>query len=170
MGAPSATDTGDTMSWQDLEAASPRIAARGRELVMRGGTGRGMLASVTATGLPRLHPVSVVILDGRLLVFSIDASPRTRAFLEDGRYAFHAHVDLAHPDELLLRGHAIAVTDATLRQRALEVWPFEASEGYTLFELSIEHALLGERETAHDWPPRYTTWRAPAPATATTSR
>ena len=158
------------MSWQALEDASPRIAARGRELIMRSGPGRGMLASVTATGLPRIHPVSVMILDGRLLVFSIDASPRTRAFLEDGRYAFHAHLDLAHPDELLLRGHAIAVTDATLRERALAAWPFDASEGYTLFELSIEHALLGERETTDDWPPRYTTWRAPTLAPATTSR
>ena len=158
------------MSWQDLEDASPRIAARGRELVMRGGTGRGMLASVTATGLPRLHPVSVVI-DGRAAArVQHRCSPRTRALLEDGRYAFHAHLDPAHPDELLLRGHAIAVTDATVRGRALAVWPFDASEGYTLFELSVEHALLGERETADDWPPRYTTWHAPTPATATISR
>jgi hypothetical protein len=158
------------MTWQDLEDASPRLAARGRELVMRTGAARGMLASVTATGLPRIHPVSVGFLDGRLLVFSIDAAPRTRAFLEDGRYAFHAHLDVEHPDELLLRGRAVAITDPQVRQQALAVWPFDASEGYTLFELRIEHALLAERATEDDWPPRYTSWHAPDHLAATTSR
>jgi hypothetical protein len=163
------------MTWQDLEDASPRIAARGRELVMRFGTGKGMLASVTATGLPRIHPVSVAIVDGHLLVFSIESSPRTRAFHEDGRYAFHTLLDPERPDELLLRGHAVAVTDLAIRDQALAVWPFDASEGYTLFELRIEHALLGERATADDWPPRYSSWHAPETAategaTATTGR
>ena len=137
---------------------------------MRSGPGRGMLASVTATGLPRIHPVSVDIIDGRLLVFSIDAAPRTRAFLEDGRYAFHAHLDVEHPDELLVRGHAVAVTDPGVRERALAAWPFDASDGYTLFELRVEHALLAERATEDDWPPRYTSWHAPDHVAATTSR
>jgi hypothetical protein len=158
------------MSWQDLEIASPRIAARGRELIMRTGAGRGMLASVTATGLPRIHPVAVDILEGRLLVFSIDAAPRTRAFLEDGRYAFHAHLDVEHPDELLLRGHAVAVADPGVRERALAAWPFDAADGYTLFELRVEHALLAERASEDDWPPRYTTWHAPTPVSATAGR
>ena len=156
------------MTWKDLEDASPRIAARGRELMMRSGTGKGMLASVTATGLPRIHPVSVAIVDGRLLVFSIESSPKTRAFIEDGRYAFHTLLDPERPDEFLLRGHAVAVSDPTLREGALAVWPFDASEGYTLFELRIEHALLGERASADDWPPRYVAWHAPE-AAATTS-
>jgi hypothetical protein len=41
-------------------------------------------------------------------------------------------------------------------------WSFEADEGYELFEFDVESAVLGERATADDWPPRYTTWRATA--------
>ncbi len=41
-------------------------------------------------------------------------------------------------------------------------WFFEADAGYELFEFEIESAVIGERPTANDWPPRYTTWRAAA--------
>jgi hypothetical protein len=39
-------------------------------------------------------------------------------------------------------------------------WPFEADESYDLYEFFIEHALLGERASADEWPPRYTSWAA----------
>jgi hypothetical protein len=155
------------MSWQDLETGAPRIAARGRELVIRTGTGTGMLCTVAGDDPPRVHPVSVVFLEGRLLLFGIDGSPKARELRDDGRFAFHAHLDPVVPHELLIRGHASVVTDDALRGRAIAAWPFDASEGYTLFELGVEHALLGERDSAHDWPPRYTTWHASRPAATT---
>jgi hypothetical protein len=129
-----------------------------------------MLATVAGTDLPRLHPVTVGFVDGRLLVFMIDGSPKTRDLLDDGRYAFHARLDPAVPREFVVRGHARAVADADLRDRAVAVWPFDAADGYTLFELEVEHALLGERDSADDWPPRYRSWRASSAAIATTSR
>jgi hypothetical protein len=156
------------MSWQDLETGAPRMAARGRELIMRTGTGSGMLGTVGATTPPRIHPVTVVFVEGRLLLFGIDGSLKTRELLDDGRYAFHAHLDPVVPEELLLRGHARVVTDEALRGRALAVWPFDAAVGYTLFELEVEHALLGVRASASEWPPRYTSWHARARPDATT--
>ena len=39
-------------------------------------------------------------------------------------------------------------------------WP---ADGYRLFEFSIDHAVFGERGDADAWPPRYTSWRNPAP-------
>jgi hypothetical protein len=53
----------------------------------------------------------------------------------------------------------VAVTDGGLRAAAAAVWPFEVDDGYTLYELAIDHAVLGERATADDWPPVYTSWR-----------
>jgi hypothetical protein len=38
-------------------------------------------------------------------------------------------------------------------------------ESYTLFEFSIETALLGARATADDWPPRYASWPSRSPVT-----
>ena len=46
------------------------------------------------------------------------------------------------------------------RERVAAGWAFEVDDSYTLFEFSIEHALLGARPTADDWPPIYTSWRA----------
>lgn len=155
------------MTWRDLEAGAPGIAARGRALIERTGTGEGMLTTVPGDGLPRTHPVVAAILDGRLLVFSSDASPKTRELREDRRYAFHAHLDPAAPHELLVRGHAREVTDPAVRAQAVAAWPFDAGSGYALFELDVAHALLGNRETRDDWPPRYTTWHAPGAATTT---
>jgi hypothetical protein len=150
-------------SWSGLEAEAPRIAARGRELLEHTGQGEGMLASVAGEGLPRIHPVVSNIVDGRLVVFSIEGSPKTRDLLTDGRYAFHTHIDPAVPHELSLRGRVRVVTDPYLHEHALARWSFDASEGYTLIELDIEHALLGERDSRDDWPPRYTTWHETAP-------
>jgi pyridoxamine 5'-phosphate oxidase-like protein len=152
----------DVTSWAGLEAEAPLIAERGRALLMRTGSGEGMLASVAGDGLPRLHPVVVDIVDGHLVVFGIDGSPKTRELLSDGRYAFHTHLDPAVPHELSLRGRAHVVTDPHVHEGALATWPFDARDGYTLIELDIEHALLGERETRDDWPPRYTAWHASA--------
>lgn len=157
------------MTWRDLEGSAPRIAARGRELLTRTGTAEGMLTTVLGAGLPRSHPVVVAILDGHLLVFSVDGSPKTRDLLADGRYALHSHLDPAAPHEFLVRGHARRVTEPGLLAQAVAGWPFDAAEGYVLFELGIEHALLGERDTRDDWPPRYASWRAPA-ASATVTR
>lgn len=149
-------------SWTALETEAPRIAERGRMLVMRTGVGEGMLTSVAGEGLPRTHPVVVAIVEGRLVVFSGDGSPKTRELVTDGRYAFHAHLDPAVPHEFAIRGRARPVTDPEVREQAVAIWPFDASDGYTLLELDIEHALLGERETRDAWPPRYTTWHAVA--------
>jgi len=43
---------------------------------------------------------------------------------------------------------------------AAAAWPFEVDDGYRLFEFGIEHSVFGERGSADDWPPVYTSWRA----------
>ena len=37
----------------------------------------------------------------------------------------------------------------------------EVDDTYRLFELGVDHSLLGERASADDWPPVYRSWRAP---------
>lgn len=146
-------------TWNDLAVGAPPIASAGRRLIERSGAGEGLLATVRRDGPPRIHPVNVGIVDGRLLTFVIVGSAKAGDLAADGRYALHAHQDPAVPHEFQVRGRAIAVDEADRRAAAAAGWPFEVDDGYALYELSIDHAVLGERATADDWPPVYTSWR-----------
>ena len=150
-------------SWGTLQASAPELAERGHGLLFRSGTGEGMLTTVAGAGLPRTHPVNVGTLDDRLLVFLRARSAKARDLAGDGRYALHAHQDPAVPHEFLLRGCAAPVTDVATRSRAVAAWPFAVTDAYLLFELGIEHALLGERGAPDAWPPRYASWRPQVP-------
>ncbi len=148
------------LSWSDLEAAEPELAAAGRMLFERNGSGEGLLATVRADDPPRIHPISFEIVDGRLYAFILKSAKRVD-LERDGRYALHAHQDPAAPSEFLVRGRASLIADPAVRARVARGWPFEVDDSYALFELSIESALHGARPSADDWPPRYESWTAP---------
>jgi len=146
-------------SWAEFETAAPEMAARGRELMYRSGDGEGMLVTVRGDSPPRVHPVNVGVVDGHLYTF-VQAKSAKRADLEtDGRYALHTHCDPQAPHEFQVRGRTRAITDEAIRGPIVANWFFNAKD-YPLFELLIDTALLGERPTADDWPPQYTSWKA----------
>ena len=145
-------------TWDELTSAAPDIAAAGRRLLTRSGIGEALLATSRAGGLLRINPVYAEIVDGRLLTFVQAGSAKRRDLESDDRYALHTHVDPAAPDEFEVRGRARAVTDAGLRGRALAAWAFDGT-AYPLYELDIEHALLGRLPTADDWPQVYSSRR-----------
>jgi hypothetical protein len=151
-------------TWDEFATAAPDLAESGRAVLERSGTGEGLLATVRPGSPPRINPVKVGIVDGRLLVYVIVGSGKARDLAEDGRYAVHAHLDPAVPNEFLVRGRAVEVRDASLRAAAAAAWPFEIDDGYALYDLSIDHALLGERRSADEWPPTYTSWKPTASA------
>ena len=144
--------------WATFAAAEPELAEKGRALLYQRGDGEGFLATVASSGLPRIHPLNVGVVDGRLLVFVQDRSAKARDLRANPHYALHAHQDPARPHEFEVRGTARLVTDAVVRAAAAEQWFFSVSDAYPLYELLIQHALLGER-AADEWPPRYTSWR-----------
>jgi Pyridoxamine 5'-phosphate oxidase len=145
-------------SWSELESAAPRLADAGKTLLDRS-NGAALLATVRGAAAPRLHPVTVGIRDGGLYVFLLDSAKR-RDLAEDGRYALHAHQDPANPAEFSIRGRGQLIPAGDLRDSVSDGWYFGVDDGYWLFELRIETAILGER-TADEWPPRYTRWSAP---------
>lgn len=147
-------------SWEAFARAEPDLAARGRALLYQRGDGEAFLTTVAANGTPRIHPLNVGVRDGRLLVFVQAHSAKARDLESNQHYALHAHQDAEHPHEFMVRGQARLVTDPALRAAAAADWFYTVSEAYSLYELLIEHALLGERETASDWPPRYRSWRS----------
>jgi hypothetical protein len=147
-------------SWDTFERAEPDQAAKGRALLYRRGDGEGLLATVAANGTPRIHPLNVGIRDGRLLVFVQAHSAKARDLEANPHYALHAHMDAEQPHEFMVRGQARLVTDPVVRGATAADWFFTVSDAYPLYELLIEHVLLGERERATDWPPRYRSWRS----------
>ena len=146
--------------WDAFALAEPEMAEKGRALLYQRGDGEGFLTTVAANGTPRIHPLNVGVKNGRLLVFIQGHSAKARDLAANPHYALHAHQDPAAPDEFMVRGEARPVTDATVRQAAAADWFFTVSDDYPLYELLIEHALLGERPSADDWPPRYRSWRS----------
>ena len=149
------------VTWSAFAMAAPNLAAMGRRLFERLDSGSALLATVRADGLPRIHPITISFIDGRLVAFLIEGSAKIADLDADGRYAMHAHQDPTEPHEFLLRGRAATVTDRDVRDAIAAVWAFDADETYRLVEFSIEHAVLGRRADPDAWPPRYTSWRAP---------
>lgn len=146
-------------TWNDFASGAPDLAARGRALLERSGIGEGLLATIRGNAPPRIHPVHVRIVDGRLLAFVIVGSAKAGDLAADGRYALHAHQDPAVPHEFLVRGVAEHVTDPDRRAAAAAAWSFDVDHGYELYELAVDHAVLGTRASADDWPPVYRSWR-----------
>ncbi len=145
-------------TWAEFEHAAPELAAAGWGLLARGGRGSAFLATVRGDAPPRIHPITIGLVEGRLVAFLLGSAKRTD--LEtDGRYALHAHQDRAVPDEFSVRGRAHTV-DKAVRDRVARDWFFEVDDDYDLFEFDVEQAILGRRPSADDWPPRYTSWKA----------
>jgi hypothetical protein len=143
------------LTWADFAAAAPELAEKGRALLYRTGSGEALLATVRADEPPRVHPIAVEVMDGGLFAFILP-SPKLTDLASDGRYALHAYPDAAQPHEFVVRGRVIAV-EGERRASLAERWSWTVGEA-KCFELMIEEAILGERETADDWPPRYTAW------------
>jgi hypothetical protein len=148
------------LSWNEFAKAAPRIAAEGQHLLNRDGDAHAFLVTVRgAESPPRIHPISVGIVDGHLYAFLLASAKRTD--LEtDGRYALHAMLDPVVPAEFSIRGRARVVDAPATRAAVAAAWTFEPDDTYMLFEFGIQTAVVGERASADEWPPRYTTWKA----------
>jgi hypothetical protein len=145
-----------SVSWAAFEAAASDVAAAGAAHLHRS-HGAALLATVRGSDSPpRIHPVTVGIVDGGLYVFLLDSAKRAD-LAEDGRYALHAHQDQAAPDEFSVRGRASLVAHGAVRDRVAAGWFFEVDDTYWLFELRVQSAILGQR-AADEWPPRYQRW------------
>jgi hypothetical protein len=146
-----------THPWGEFEAAHPALAAFGAE---RLGHAPAYLATVRSDGSPRVHPVTPIVGEGHLFIFTEPTSPKARDIQERGTYALHNGV----PDmngtggEFWLAGTATLVTDERLRALAVEAASYSPEERYILFELGVAEARCnGYGDVTLPSPPR---WRA----------
>ena len=148
-------------TWAEFERAQPDVAAAGHALLYQFGPGLGYLATVRKDGGPRVHPFCPIISEGGLWAFVLEASPKGKDLLRDGRYALHSFPKPEVDDEFYVTGTATVVADAATRDTVMA--STEANVGQpeeVLFALDIERAMLARYTHRGQWPPAYTIWRA----------
>lgn len=147
-------------TWAQFARAEPELAAYGWEL-LREDQGYAYLASIAASGAPRVHPVVPFIADGSLYVAIVAGSPKARDLRRDGRYMLHATVG-DNDTEFAVRGAAREVIDLTqstlLDRQELNVVDLHTES--VLFALDIARV---DAAIWDDGPPHRQTWREGAP-------
>jgi hypothetical protein len=127
--------------WHSFARAAPALAAFGLSCLERPPT-VSYLGTIAADGLPRVHPVTPIVGDGRLFLFMEPTSPKVRDLRERRVFALHNGV----PDgdgtggEFFVRGLAEPVEDPALRSVAAAAASYEAADRYVLFELTVAEA------------------------------
>ncbi len=149
-------------TWGEFEAAAPELAGAGRALLYQFGPGLGFLATVRKDGGPRVHPTCPLVVEGHLYVFMVQASPKYRDLLRDGRYALHSFPAPEVDDEFYVTGRAIRKDDPDTRAAvSAAVAALGTTHGETdvLFELGVVRALHAKYAGRPSWPPEYRVWR-----------
>jgi hypothetical protein len=145
-------------TWQDFAVAAPDLADFAFE---RLDERLAYLATLTAGGGPRVHPVSPFIGAGRLFVYMEPASPKARDLIRDPRYSLHCAVEDndGGQGELSLSGRARLVLDPDERAMvfsAARAAGHSPQERYIVFELDIERVIAttyaGGQAHRRRWP------------------
>jgi hypothetical protein len=142
-------------TWAEFAEQAPNLAEKGRTLLYGTGDGEALLASVRGAEPPRIHPIVAEVRDGALYAFIL-GSEKLTDLQADGRYALHVYPDAETPHEFMVRGRVRPV-EATRRTELAADWPWSVGDA-PAFEFLIQEAVLGERESRDDWPPRYSRW------------
>ncbi len=155
------------VSWEQLALARPDLAGPGRDLLYQFGIGLGYLSTIRPDGGPRLHPISPLLAEGRLLAHVIP-SPKRDDLHRDPRYALHSFPSDQNEDAFYVTGRAEYVTDPAvaamatrqfLTERELDSEPPGFADG-EFFEFLLGHCLLTQTTGHGDWNPRHQRWTA----------
>jgi hypothetical protein len=121
-------------TWGALAAAEPELAAF---VVERLRAAPSYLATVRASGAPRVHPVTPIFTDDGLYLFMEPTSPKGADLRERGWFALHNGVpdDAGTGGEASVSGTGHPVDDAALRARVAAAASYGPADRYVLFEL-----------------------------------
>lgn len=127
--------------WAEFEGAAPKLAAVGSDCVERHGF--MLLGTVRRDGTARISPVGVRIVDRELTMSFLVGSTKERDVRRDSRVLLHSPVlHGGDPNsELKLRGRAVEIDDAALRDRAA-LW--DPPPPLVAFSFDIDSAALLE--------------------------
>jgi len=150
-------------NWDEFERDAPAIAQVGRSLLYHPERGEvGILATVDATGRPRVAPVCPIFCAPGIYLSVGAHTPKLKHLDRNGRYALHALLG-AEDLEFQISGTARRVDSRVEHDRVVAAIPFPSFDATDpIFELLIDRAL------AVTWPERTTrghkqTWQADRP-------
>jgi Pyridoxamine 5'-phosphate oxidase len=151
-------------SWGEFAAAEPEMAAFGKKLFLQYGLGLAFIATVSAKGEPRLHPITIALTNDQLYAFIVPG-PKQNDLERDGRYAMHALQPENIEDEFMVAGRAHRADTPEERAKALTGYHQDhAAPDHRLVRFDLERALMATYDFRGQWPPAYRRWRAPRPA------
>jgi hypothetical protein len=155
------------LTWAELQDDAPELAVAGRSLLYQYGVGLAFLATVSADGGPRVHPICPLLTPSGIYAFIIP-SPKQRDLLRDGRYSMHSYPCDDNEDAFYLSGRSRPVHDLHLRAALSEQFVQERiqsnmpapAEHDVLFEFLSARCLLTTTGPAGTDPSKLV-WRAP---------
>ena len=126
-------------TWGEFANQAPELAAFGLALLERP---PWYLATVRASGLPRVHPVTPFMGSGRLFVFMEPTSPKGNDLRARAVYALHNGVPdtVGSGGEFTLSGRAALIENPAVRVEAVAACPYTPAERYILFTLGVDEA------------------------------
>jgi hypothetical protein len=150
--------------WAAFAKAALEISDAGARLLAQNEV--AFLATASATGRPRIHPFVPKIVDGKLLAFIMDSSPKITDLRDRRQYAIHAQPG-AEDEEFFISGNAhLCEDDKSLRDRAADAMGFATGvdEHHILFEFLVDRALwtMWADFGTPNHRPNYTLWSAQA--------
>ena len=127
------------VAWGEFAAQAPELAEFGAQ---RLAAGPAYLATVDASSVPRVHPVTPIVGEGRLFLFMEPTSPKGDDIVRRGSYALHCHVPDSNGTggEFYVRGRGERVDSPQLRAAAVDAASYTPNDRYVLFELRIAEA------------------------------
>jgi hypothetical protein len=132
------------MIWANFEAASPVLAARGKERFEQAGV--ALLGTIRKDGSPRISPVEPFFAAGHLLLGLLPWSLKARDLTRDPRCVLHNIVTApsAGESEFKLYGSARPV-DRRIRRSPTEAWwTARPEDEANVVSLDVDRAVLVE--------------------------
>src|SRR3954451_16011468 len=125
---------GPMTTWGSLAAAEPELAAF---VAAPLGLGPSYLATVRASGAPRVHPVTPIFTADGLYVFMEPTSPKGADLREREWFAMHNGVrdNAGTGGEASVSGIGAFVDDSAVRATVVAASSYKPSDRYVLFEL-----------------------------------
>lgn len=148
------------LGWQNFESVAPEIAQAGRRLLEQNEV--ALLATVSATGRPRLHPFVPRILDGQFVAFIMDSSPKLNDLRIRRQFSLHT-IPGDQDEEFFISGEADELEPTSdFRDAVADAMGFATGVDahHVLFEFRFDRALHTEWLDfgTPDHRPRYERW------------
>lgn len=130
----------EAIGWGEFVEREPELAQFGASRLL---SAPSYLATVRASGAPRVHPVTLIFTDSGMFLFMEPTSPKGRDLRERGWFALHNGVpdEAGSGGEFHVSGRGLPIDDGETWSEVAEAASYVPADRYVLFELQVSEAL-----------------------------